>query len=118
MVSTSDHFGRAANSDARQALGDALMRNLIKTVAVLALLNSRAAVAQTTTTARSSAAYAPATATAPPTLTQGMQLVGNAPVGHRQPHAQDVPSESPGDLERLGTEDAAVDRKLVICRGC
>ena len=118
MVSTSDHFGRAANSDARQALGDALMRNLIKTVAVLALLNSRAAVAQTTTTARSSAAYAPATATgALPTNRMPCVSVGGA-VGHRQPHAQDVPSESPGDLERLGTEDAAVDRKLVICRGC
>ena len=95
------------------------MRNLIKTVAVLALLNSRAAVGQTVTTARSSAASAPATATAPPTLTQGMRLVGNAPVGHRQPTRADVPNEKNLATDSISKEDAILDKKIKsICRGC
>jgi hypothetical protein len=53
----------------------------------------------------------------PSLLAQNTRLTG-APVGHRQPHARDVPSENPGDLEHIGEEDAAVDRKLNICRGC
>ena len=93
------------------------MRNLIKTVAVLALLGSRGAIAQTVGTARSSAVSS-TTATAPFSLTQDARSIGQAPVGHRQPHTRDVPSQSPGELERLTTEDAAIDRKLVICRGC
>jgi hypothetical protein len=44
-----------------------------------------------------------------------------APVGHRQPRAGDVPSEknlsNPNDPANL--EDAALDRKIKsICRGC
>ena len=92
------------------------MRNLIKTVTVLVLLGGRAGVAQTMETARSSAGYS--TASAPTRLTQDTRLSGGAPVGHRQPRARDVPSQNPGDLERLTEEDAAVDRKLTICRGC
>jgi hypothetical protein len=41
-----------------------------------------------------------------------------APVGHRQPRAKDVP---PGVNENLGVrspEDEAIDRKLRICRDC
>jgi hypothetical protein len=44
--------------------------------------------------------------------------VRQAPVGHRQPTAKDVP---PGVDEKLGArspEDQAVDRKLRICRDC
>jgi hypothetical protein len=93
------------------------MRNLIKTVAVLALLGSRAAIAQTMGTARSSSGSFTA-AIAPFSLTQDERLIGRAPTGHRQPHVRDVPSESPGDLERLTEEDAAVDRRIIICRGC
>jgi hypothetical protein len=92
------------------------MRNLIKTVAVLALLGNRAGTAQTIETARSSVGYP--TASAPLRLTQNTRMSGGAPVGHRQPQARDVPSQSPNDLERLTEEDAAVDRKLTICRGC
>jgi hypothetical protein len=92
------------------------MRNLIKMLAVLTLLNSRATIAQTVTTTRSSVPLASKTASL--TLTRHMRLVANAPVGHRQPRAQDVPLESPSDLARVNAEDAAVDRKLVICRGC
>ena len=93
------------------------MRNFIKTVAVLALLGSRGAIAQTVGTARSSAG-ALTIATAPLSSTPGTRLTGGAPVGHRQPHARDVPPQNPGDLERLTKEDAAVDRKLTICHGC
>ena len=93
------------------------MRNVIKIVVILALLGSRGAIAQTVGTARSSAGSL-TTATAPLSLTQDTRLVGGAPVGHRQPHARDVPSQNPSDLERLTEEDAAVDRKLTICRGC
>lgn len=93
------------------------MRNLIKTVAVLALLGSRGAIAQTVGTARSSAGISTA-ATAPFSQTQDTRSIGSAPVGHRQPHARDVPSEIPGELERLTAEDAAIDRKLIICHGC
>jgi hypothetical protein len=44
-----------------------------------------------------------------------------APVGHRQPRAGDVPSEknlsNPNDA--ANREDAALDRKIKsICRGC
>jgi hypothetical protein len=92
------------------------MRNLLKTVAVLALLDGRPGSGQTMATARSSAGSA--TATAPSKLSQDTRLAGIAPVGHRQPQTNDVPSGSPGALERLSTEDAAVDRKLIICRGC
>jgi hypothetical protein len=40
-----------------------------------------------------------------------------APVGHRQPHASDVPATASQYL--LDQEDAIVDRKISgICRGC
>ena len=38
-----------------------------------------------------------------------------APTGHRQPHAGDVPQELGGTDDQL---DAALDRRLRICRGC
>ena len=41
-----------------------------------------------------------------------------APIGHRQPKAKDLP---PGVNENLGVrspEDKALDRKLRICRDC
>ena len=98
-----------------QISGDVYMRNMIKIVALLALLGTRGATAQTVGTARSPAG-SPTTATAPPSLTS--RLTGSAPIGHRQLQARDVPSQNSGDLERLTEEDAAIDRKLIICRGC
>ena len=56
--------------------------------------------------------------TAPPSLMQNTRSLGGAPVGHRQPHTSDVPSQNASDLEHISEEDAAVDRKLTICRGC
>jgi hypothetical protein len=59
-----------------------------------------------------------ASAKAASSLTQNTRLISVAPVGHRQPHTPDIPSQNASDLERIGEEDAAVDRKLNICRGC
>jgi hypothetical protein len=93
-----------------------MMRNFIRTVAVLALLGNRAAIAQTMEKARSPVANP--VEPAPLRLTQDARPSGSAPVGHLQPQARDVPLQNPGDLERLSEEDAAIDRKLNICRGC
>jgi hypothetical protein len=92
------------------------MRNLITTAALLALLASPVAIAQTVGNGTSSADLA--SPTPPSSLKQDTRLVAGAPVGHRQPHAKDVPSENASELEHIGEEDAAVDRKLNICRGC
>ena len=56
------------------------MRNLIMTMALLALIGSPAAMAQTGSGAGSTGATNPAPAR-------------EAPIGHRQPRAGDVPSE-------------------------
>ena len=91
------------------------MRNLIKTAALLALLGgSRVAMAQTL--GKSSAA--PAAPIMTSSLAQDPRSVGGAPIGQRQPHAADVASEAAGRLEQLSAEDASVDSKLNICRGC
>jgi len=83
---------------------------------LLAQLGNRATIAQTVGSATSSAGLA--STTAAPSLTQNTRSIGGAPVGHRQPHARDVPSGNASDLEHISEEDAAVDRKLIICRGC
>ncbi len=90
------------------------MRNLIKTAALLALLGSRIAMAQT----MGKSPAGPAAPIVTLSLAQDPRSVGGAPIGHRQPHAADVPSDAAGHLEQLSAEDAAVDRKLNICRGC
>ena len=92
------------------------MRNLIRIAVLLALLGSRTTIAQTIGSAGSSAGSASAMAAS--SLAQNTPLIGLAPVGHRQPHARDIPSQNASDLERISEEDAAVDRKLNICRGC
>jgi hypothetical protein len=93
------------------------MRNMIKIVTILALLSSRGAIAQTAGPARSSVVSS-STAAGPLSLAQHTRSIDEAPVGHRQPRARDVPLQSPTEIERLTPEDAAIDRKLVICRGC
>ena len=44
--------------------------------------------------------------------------VRQAPVGHRQPSAKDVPPSVDKNLGARSPEDQAVDRKLRICRDC
>jgi len=44
--------------------------------------------------------------------------VRQAPIGHRQPTAKDVPPRNEDNLGVRSPEDEAVDRKLRICRDC
>jgi len=90
------------------------MRKLIKTIALLALIDTSVAIAQTAGSQNPSAP--------PPSANPNKQLVPEAPVGHRQPRADQVPSEKNlmGDPnDPLNRENAALDRKVKgICRGC
>jgi hypothetical protein len=84
------------------------MRNLITTMAVLALFGIPAAMAQTGSNTGSTGAANP-----PPAR--------EAPIGHRQPRVGDVPNEKnlndPNDP--LSKENALLDKKIKsICRGC
>jgi hypothetical protein len=87
------------------------MRKLITTIAFLALLDTSAAIAQTAGSPNEASAGSVRIA----------QGVPEAPVGHRQPRADQVPSEknlmNPDDA--LNRENADLDRKIrSICRGC
>ena len=59
-------------------------------------------------------------AVAAPATNFDRQSVPEAPVGHRQPRADQVPSEdnlmNPNDP--INRENADIDRLLNICRGC
>jgi hypothetical protein len=84
------------------------MRTLIATIALLVLVGGPAAIAQTGGGTSSAVKNQP-------------QTTREAPVGHRQPRADQVPSEK--DLSDpnnpLNKEDLALDRKIKsICRGC
>jgi hypothetical protein len=85
------------------------MQKLIMSMALLVLIGGPAALAQSgNRTGSSGAANQP-------------QPSREAPVGHKQPRAGDVPSEknlsNPDDP--VNREDAALDRKIKsICRGC
>jgi hypothetical protein len=82
------------------------MRKLITMVAATLVIGS-AAMAQTAGTAPGSAQTKP--------------LVPEAPVGHRQPHADQVPSEKnlSNPKDPVNREDALLDKKIKsICRGC
>jgi len=50
--------------------------------------------------------------------TVGNSTVWLAPVGHCQPRAADIPKPDPNDLASLDRENAFVDSKISICRGC
>lgn len=91
------------------------MNNLMRTFMVAALLNARAAMAQT---------VAPAVTPAAPVTTSKQATTGMAearfaaPIGHRQPRTQDVGAGEAAVIERVEDESSALDRKLRICRGC
>jgi hypothetical protein len=90
------------------------MRKLITTIALLALFDTSVAIAQTSGS-RNPAAHR--------STNSGQQLLpGEAPVGHRQPRADQVPSEKNpmGDPnDSINRENAALDRMTKgICRGC
>jgi hypothetical protein len=90
------------------------MRKLITTIALLALIDTSAAIAQTVGLRNPSAP--------PPSTSPDKQSLGQAPVGHRQPRADQVPSEKnlmndPNDP--INRENEALDRMTRgICRGC
>ena len=88
------------------------MRTLITTIALLGLIDTSAAIAQTVGSRNPSAP--------PPSTNLDKQLLP-APVGHRQPRADQVPSEKNlGDPnDPINRENAALDRMVKgICRGC
>jgi hypothetical protein len=87
-----------------------LTTTLITTAALILLIVSPAAIAQTGSNTGSSGA-----------ANQPRPMIPEAPIGHRQPRADQVPSEknlgNPDDP--LNKENAALDRKIrSICRGC
>jgi hypothetical protein len=85
------------------------MRKMILSIALLVLIGTPCAFAQggTSTVPKNSA---------------GADKTGiQAPVGHRQPRAGDVPSEKnlSDPNNPVNKEDAALDKKIKsICRGC
>ena len=93
--------------------GRPIMRKLITTIALLALIDTSVAIAQTV----GSRNPAPA-----PLMSSNQQSIPEAPIGHRQPRADQVPSEKnlmddPNDP--INRENAALDRMVKgICRGC
>jgi hypothetical protein len=90
------------------------MRSLITTTAVLLILGS-AAMAQTGGMGSPRGSSGSLGSSGIPST------VPEAPVGHRQPRADQVPSEKNlnDPSNPVNREDAALDRKIKsICRGC
>ena len=86
------------------------MRKLITTIALLALVDTSVANAQTAGS-RNPAAHR--------STNSGQQLLPEAPVGHRQPRADQVPSENSPMDDSINRENEALDRMTKgICRGC
>ena len=88
------------------------MRKLVATIALLAVIDTSAAIAQTVGLGNLSA---------PPRSTKPDSRLLPAPVGHRQPRADQVPDEkSLGDPnDPINRENQALDRMVKgICRGC
>jgi hypothetical protein len=88
-------------------MGSKMLRTkLIATMALTVLISGTAAMAQTKGAVSSGA---------------GSSTIPEAPIGHRQPRPEQMPSEktpkNPNDF--LEKENADLDRKMKsICRGC
>uniref|UniRef100_Q07MH0 Uncharacterized protein n=1 Tax=Rhodopseudomonas palustris (strain BisA53) TaxID=316055 RepID=Q07MH0_RHOP5 len=85
------------------------MFRLITTMVGLVLLAGGAALAQT-------APGSGVNPSVPPSLSPDQRVIGEAPVGHRQPRR-----DSSGDIDPFARDpaDVALDRKIrSICRGC
>jgi hypothetical protein len=82
-----------------------LRTKLIATIALTLLSSATSAMAQNQGAGSSGAAGS---------------TIPQAPIGHRQPRADQVPSEKKTNLnDALDKENANVDRKIKgICRGC
>lgn len=95
------------------------MNNLMRTFMVAALLNARAAVAQTAAPAAAPVAPVTTSKQTTGTTTTGMaEPRFAAPIGHRQPRPADIGSSGAAVIGRTDEESAALDRGLKICRGC
>ena len=87
------------------------MKKLIIAVAILVLAGEASALAQSRSRNNSMGS----------TSDSSSRTSVQAPVGHRQPRAGDVPDEKDlgGMNDSMSREDVALDRKLKsICRGC
>lgn len=89
-----------------------MMRELITTIALVAVVGSPMAIARPRVLPLSSV---------PPSMNLERRSLPEAPVGHRQPRADQVPPEK--DLmdpdDPVNQENAALDRMINgICRGC
>ena len=95
------------------------MRGIAMTYAIVAALAlcSSAALAQNNVGQPGSSGSAQTTGQADPGTGQATG-VREAPIGHRQPTAKDVPPRNEDNLGVRSPEDQAVDRKLRICRDC
>lgn len=87
------------------------MRKLIIVSAIVLMAGGTTALAQNAIQSPNLTAPPPANATFP-----------EAPIGHRQPRAGDIPSEknrAENPQDAINREDAALDRKIKgICKGC
>ncbi len=95
------------------------MQKLLTTRLIRAELTAAAAL--WVVMAGSAAIAQPAGGAGSPKAANQPQMTHEAPVGHRQPRADQVTSEkNPGDANDLiDKEDAALNRKIKsICRGC
>src|SRR6476661_1027059 len=100
----------AFSVNGRSKMRKLLTTMLVTTVALIILVAGPAAIAQTGSNTGSSGV-----------ANQPRPMIPEAPIGHRQPRADQVPSEKnladPNDP--LSKENAALDRKIKsICRGC
>jgi hypothetical protein len=89
------------------------MRKLMMSMALLMLIGGAAAIAQTGAQTQ----RAPQLPTQNPSVGPPLE----APIGHRQPRVDQVPSEQNlgGPNAATSKEDVALDRKIKsICRGC
>jgi hypothetical protein len=98
------------SANGRSKMQKFVTTKLITTMALIALLGGPAAMAQTGGNTGS-----------PGATNSPRPMIPEAPVGHRQPRADQVPPEknlsNPNDP--MNKEDAALDRKIKsICRGC
>jgi hypothetical protein len=88
-----------------------MLRSLV-IVALLALVGTPVASAQTLSSPLP---------TAPASTDPAKNSIGEAPIGHRQPHAKDLPPDTykPEDPVKAAAAEKALDRKMKgICRGC
>ena len=94
------------------------MRGLVVTYALLAaVVVCSAAVAQNNPTQPSPPAGGSAQTTGQGDNNPG-QTIREAPVGHRQPKAKDLPSGIQDNYGVRSPEDEELRRKLRICRDC